>query len=94
MKSSNQNKPPSIDGKLEDATYCAFSWKIGKEKAAKIFISRYGIEPENVFYGPPNGSILFAGPIPDDSDTSLSVFDKLVTVPILEKLDLVGGIDK
>ena len=43
-----------------------------KERAADIFKEIHGADPETVFYGPPNGSLLYAGPVGEiiEIDTS------------------------
>jgi len=64
-KKKNIPRPPAIDGKMEDAYYRAYPWRIGKDKARAAFKFRYGSMPEQVFYGKPNGALLYAGPVPD-----------------------------
>ena len=36
-----------------------------KEQLSKEFQSRYGFPPKELFYGKPNGTLLYAGPTPE-----------------------------
>lgn len=83
---------PAIDGKMESAFYyCAYPWRIGKEKARAAFKFRYGSVPEVVFYGKPNGSILFAGPVPDMTPLDVPLNQGR---PLAIKASTIQGIDK
>ena len=58
--------PPKIDGAMEmGAVYRAYNSKhVTKDQAKKDFRRRYGSDPTEVFNGKPNGSIVYAGPVP------------------------------
>lgn len=66
MKKKLDWTPPAADGKLKiDVTYLAFSSRYtNKDQARQKFHRRYGRNPEIVFFGPPNGSTVYAGPVP------------------------------
>jgi len=58
--------PPGVEAKGElNVTYRAYSSVyITKEEAAVKFERRYGIKPEEVFYAPPKGILIYVGPVP------------------------------
>ena len=39
---------------------------ISKETMTAAFISRFDQVPEEVFFGPPNGTVIYAGPIKEN----------------------------
>ena len=46
-------------------TYRVYSSKyMTKEDVKKYYKRRYGIDPAVVFFGPPKGSMIYAGPVP------------------------------
>lgn len=64
-KKKSSPQLPAIDGEMESGChYRAYPWRIGKEKARAAFKFRYGTMPDQVFYGKPNGALLYAGPVP------------------------------
>ena len=71
MKRINKRSYPDMDGSPEPGkTYMTKNARINdetyfpKEQIIKEFKSRYGSPPDECFYGKPNGSLLYAGPIP------------------------------
>lgn len=60
---------PAIDGKMSDAKYFTKTSLINdkilitKAQMKAEFKNRFGYFPEEVFYGKPNGSLIFAGPV-------------------------------
>jgi len=63
---------PNIDGSMSRACYYyTRNAKINdqtiltKEEMIELFINRFGYPPNEVFYGKPNGSIIYAGPLLD-----------------------------
>lgn len=64
-KKIDKSKYPAIDGQVRPGgDYLTCNWKSGKKILRAIFISIYKQDPEDVFYGKPNGSVLYAGPTP------------------------------
>lgn len=62
--------------------YLTCNWTAGKDIAKRKFKIRFAVDPENVFFGPPNGSLIYAGPLPEEEEyPELHVFDKPVTAP-------------
>lgn len=73
--SSNKVSLPAIDGKMSDAEYFTKSSLINnetlitKDQMKKEFKNRFGYFPEEIFFGKPNGSLIFAGPVIENSPT-------------------------
>lgn len=67
-KKTNEWIPPIIEGDIKPGhTYRAYYSKhTTKREASDIFKRLYGEYPRELFYGPPKGFILFAGPIPKE----------------------------
>lgn len=84
------HKLPPIDGQLEDFYYRAYPWTIGKEKARAAFKFRYGVPPDHVFFGKPNGAFLYAGPVPDKEATART-FTRRPQKPVAIKLATIKG---
>jgi len=70
MKKQRVKNPlPKIDGEPKNGTYLTLNSRIDpqtlitKEETKKIFLTRYGYEPKEVFFGKPNGSLIYAGPV-------------------------------
>ena len=69
-KKKIKNNPPGSEARPDyRGTYRAYSWRIGKERAIKNYKIRYGADPKECFFGPPNGSMIYAGPIHPIDDT-------------------------
>ena len=68
-KNLTQISLPAIDGKMSDAKYFAknsFIYEdtlITKAQMKTEFKNRFGYFPEEIFFGKPNGSLIFAGPL-------------------------------
>jgi len=70
---------PPIDGKCEPgATYFTVNARYDlntdqstptKEEIKKRFIARFGYSPKDIFYGKPNGTLLYAGPLTRNPDS-------------------------
>ena len=61
----DKTKLPEIDDKpVPGAVYISCSWKAGKQSLTNHFIELYNADPAQVFFGKPNGSVLYAGPVP------------------------------
>lgn len=81
---------PPIDGTMQPGLcYMTKNSRIdnetimSKEQMTKEFISRYGVLPEKVFYGKPNGTLICAGPVPEKFP-ELRIFDKPASPPQLQ----------
>ena len=65
MKKRIKQTPPGNESLPElRLTYLTFHWTVGKPYAIKNFNIRFNQNPERVFYGPPNGSLIYTGPTP------------------------------
>jgi len=66
---------PAIDGAMSDATYFVKSslldpkTSITKDQMKTAFMNRFGYYPEEIFFGKPNGSLIYAGPVIENSPT-------------------------
>lgn len=64
---------PAIDGKMSDAKYYTKNSFINevtlitKAQMKTEFKNRFGYFPEEIFFGKPNGSLIFAGPVLENS---------------------------
>jgi len=77
MSRKSRKKPyyrvslPAIDGEMRDPTKTYYTRNtrvdentiLSKEKMKVIFKNRFGYDPEEIFYGKPNGSLIYAGPL-------------------------------
>jgi len=64
---------------------------IEKVEMKEYFVQRFGYEPEEIFFGPPNGSLIYAGPLTEEREfPELSVFDKPATIPHPLQPSLLG----
>lgn len=86
---------PAIDGKMSDAKYFVKSslldpkTLITKEQMKTEFMNRFGYDPEEIFFGKPHGSLIFAGPVIDSSDPPAMVPGDLQTEDQLSLFDEV-----
>lgn len=65
-KNKSKWQPPDIDGQaITGQVYKTYNTKhTTKAEAARDFKRSYGQDPEYVFFGKPNGSLIYAGPVP------------------------------
>lgn len=66
MRKKNKWIPPGEEARPDpNHTYRAYNSKhTTKKEAAAAFKRRYQVDPEEVFYGPPRGTLIFVGPVP------------------------------
>lgn len=44
---------------------------VSKNSVRKKFENRFGYSPSNIFFGPPNGSLIYAGPLTRDPHSAI-----------------------
>jgi len=89
---------PPIDGKPVDGKYLTKNSRkdsktlITKEEMKQDFETRFGYEPEEIFFGKPGGSLIYAGPLTEEREfPELAVIDKPATPHPLQP-SLIGDI--
>jgi len=89
MKRFKKISYPDIDGSPEEGeTYMTKNARIddetllSKDQMKKEFQSRFGSQPAECFYGKPNGSLLYAGPVPTNNPAlSIQEEEQFITIP-------------
>ena len=90
---------PPIDGKPIDGKYLTKNSRkdpktlITKEEMKQEFVTRFGYEPEEIFFGKPGGSLIYAGPLTKKRVfPELEAYDKPATTVHPLQPSLIGDI--